>query len=317
MKKVIFLFEEKDRQRNEYSAAVIWWYGILENLGYEVEYYDYFNFDFNKFLLHVKEEKPAFVIHGAYDKVHTEFLKLKEYTKLYIMHSDDDWRFNDFAKYWIPIVDGTISFCGSDSEMKELYSAQGCDERSFIKGYWAFNPNTMLCDRTHERKHISHVGSIYGERQQKIDKLNNNGLRVDVFTGVYYETFKDILLESKYSLCFTKSSNLQLNQLKGRLFEIPYFCPVVTEHFPDMEKYYDVNEDIIVFNSSEELIEKISLYNSDLDRYNRLYENGKKRLLSNHTCYHMWNERILPFIDEDYKKVNVPDILKNQHGIAI
>ena len=44
-KKIVWLFKEKRKIRDEYSAAVTWWYGILENLGYEVIYHPYEEYD--------------------------------------------------------------------------------------------------------------------------------------------------------------------------------------------------------------------------------------------------------------------------------
>lgn len=307
--------EEKDRARDEYSSAIIWWYGILEKMGYDVTYYDYLNFDFDNFYNEIKGLKPNFIFHPTYNKIHTEFVRLQEFAKTYVIHSDDDFRFNDFAKYWVPFVNGTISFCGGDEYMKNLYNSVGCDDKTFIKSYWCFNPNTMTHTHQLEKQFaVSHMGSIYGERTQKINDFKTYGISVDVFKDKLYSEFKELTSKSVFSLSFTKSSNLAVNQIKGRIFEIPFSCILLTEPFPDMDKYYDLENEIVVFNSVQEACEKIRNLVSDTNRLNQIYQNGRDRLLSEHTAYHVWN-RILPTIDEDYNPVNVSKILREEHGL--
>jgi hypothetical protein len=316
MKKVVFLMEEKDRARDEYSSAIIWWYGILEKLGYEVTYYDYLNFNFDNFYKEIKDFKPDFIFHPTYDKIHTEFIKLQELAKTYVIHSDDDYRFDQFAKFWIPFVDGTISFCGGEDHMKQLYHSAGCNDKTFIKAYWCFNPNTMAHNHKFDREFIlSHLGSIYGERLNKLKSFSNYGIETHVFQNKFYSEFKEIAAKSCFSISLTKSSNLALNQIKGRIFEIPFSCILLTEPFPDMEKFYDLEKEIVVFNSIEEACSKIKNILSNEHLFSSIYSNGRKRLLSEHTSYHVWNNKILPVIDNEYESKDVDKILKEEHGL--
>jgi len=319
MKKIVFLMEQRDRHINEYSSAVIWWYGILESLGYEVDYYEYKNFNFDLFYSQIKSNIPDYILHPTYENIHTEFLKLRELSKVYVLHSDDDWRFESYAKYWIPVVDGTISFCGSDAYMNKLYSQFGCNDSQFIKAYWCFNPNTMLHTGEPVHKHdVSFVGSVYGERHEKLlnikNGLKNIDLDLSVASGITYEKFKRTLYNSLASVCLTTSSDLSLRQLKGRLFEIPYFTTLLTEPFPDMERYYDLDNELILFSSIDELLEKIKKHKQD-NTLDLIYKNGKKRLLNEHTCYHVWNKYILPKIDSEYTEKNINKLLEG-HGIV-
>jgi hypothetical protein len=315
MKKVVFLMEEKDRARDEYSSAIIWWYGILEKMGYEVLYYDYLNFNFDNFYKEVKEFGADFIFHPTYDKVHTEFIRLQEFAKTYVIHSDDDFRFNEFAKYWVPFVNGTISFCGGVDHMKQLYSSVGCDDKTFIKEYWCFNPNTMAHNHKLPKEFgVCHIGSVYGERASKINEFHTRGIKVEVFQNKFYSEFKELVSKSVFSLSFTKSSNLSLNQIKGRIFETPFSCILLTEPFPDMDKFYDLENEIVVFNSVQEACEKVQKIIQDTNRLEQIYNNGRTRLLSEHTAYHVWN-RILTRIDEDYIPVDVSKILKEEHGL--
>ena len=44
MKKVVIsLRHAHENNPQDYSAAIIYWYGVLDRMGYEVKYYDYNN----------------------------------------------------------------------------------------------------------------------------------------------------------------------------------------------------------------------------------------------------------------------------------
>ena len=45
MKKVVIsLRHAHENNPQDYSAAIIYWYGVLDRMGYEVKYYDYNNY---------------------------------------------------------------------------------------------------------------------------------------------------------------------------------------------------------------------------------------------------------------------------------
>lgn len=317
MKTVVFLFHETDPQMStETSAARIWWQGILENMGYEVLYYDYANFNFDHFYSEIKDAKPDFIIHACYDAFHTEFVKLREIAKTFVIQSDDDYRFDNYARFWIPIVDGIISFCGSRTEIPKRYYECGATEQTLMHGYWAFNPNMMSYNKIHNRTTpIIHVGGTHADRIQKFEEFQRRGL--PIFTAPYllYSEFKQKVSSSKMALAFTMAATMNLRQLKGRLFELPYFTLTVAEPFPDMETYYDLDKEMLIFNTVPEAVDKIQRVLRDDALYVQMRETGRRRLLSSHTCYHVWNKHILPKMDIDYKPINVEQILKEKHGI--
>ena len=159
----------------EYSPAIFNWYGILERLGYEVYYEDYAQYDADAFYSLVKETKPAFIFHPTYVKFHTEFARLQEFSKVYCIHSDDDWRFDDYTKYWIPFTDGAI---GYQSNLKNYLEA-GAREDYYQRARWAFNPNTMLFDFNGKKEYgISHVGGLHGNKAQRVNDMKQKGFDV-------------------------------------------------------------------------------------------------------------------------------------------
>ena len=308
-KKVIWLFNHKAKNNIDYSPAIIWWYGILEKFGYEVLYEPYEDYDIEDFYKAAKKYNPDFIIHACYDKIHPELIRVREFCELYVLQSDDRWRYDNFSKFWIPYIDGVITFEGDEEKYKE----DGLDMDKFCKIRWCFNPNVMRSDLDNDKDIIvSHTGGLHGDRKERINELISKGVDVKVFENIPYEQTKDIWNRTKYNLCFTMNSLCNMRELKGRVVEIPNYGPLVSEPWPGMEDYYNEDE-FILFNSAEELIDKMKHYDNNINEYVEIYNRGKEALWSRNTVYHEWS-KILPKIDKDFKKVNVNKILKEHHG---
>lgn len=313
MKTFTFLFNLKDKTGRYISPAMIWWSGILENLGYNVTYYPYENFIFDNFYNYIKQNRPDFLIVGAYDKIHFEFAELKKYTKVIVLQSDDRWRYDSFGKYWIPFIDGVITFEGNLNE----YIRDGLPEENFYKMRWAFNPNTMSSIDNkivyNSKYYISHTGGLHGNRVSVISEFVNRGMDVFINQDANYDVTKNIWNNSKYSLCITNNSINTGKELKGRVVEIPNWCVLLTEPFPDMEQYYDINTELVLFNSVSEAHDRIKWLDKNPTDYEKIKDAGKRRLWNYNTAYHEWN-KILPLIDSDYKSINIINLLKYKHG---
>ena len=310
-KKIVWLLQEKRDNRNEYSSAITWWYGILENLGYEVIYSPYEEYNSDEFYYSIKEYNPDFVFHVCYDLIHTEFIKLRDFTKVYVVQSDDDYRYDVFAKFWIPLVDGIISYPGNYTQ----YEKDGLGENQFVKINWGFNPNTM----TYSGKNttdifLSHCGGLHADREDKIQQFQLKGnYNVQLANNCYYEEIKRVWSDSKFSLTFTQNAMKTGQQVKGRVTEIPNFSLMVSEYFTGLENYYDLEKEIVLFDSVEEAIDKIEYLNKNEKEYKKIFESGKKRVWNTNTHYHSWNN-VLKQIDEDYIPIDVTKLLKDLHG---
>lgn len=305
MKKVVWLLREYEN--NEYSPAIIFWYGILEKLGYDVIYYPYETYNPEEFYQEMKTHKPDFIFHPCYDTLHTEFARLREFTKIYVVQSDDDWRFENYAKLYIPFVDGTISFQAE----RQWYIDNGANENQIISLNWAFNPNTMVFDSPTEKDILlSHGGSLYGERYSLIQEFIDKGMSVVVANKVKYEQLLELWNRSKYSLCFTKSSQGDFRQKKGRVAEIGYHSVLVSEPFPNIEEYFEPDKEFVIFETVDEAIDKIKYLESNPNEYSKIYEASKKRILNSNTVFHQW-DKAMKVIDPDYSKVNIDKIIQN------
>lgn len=307
MKKIVWLLNEYE-DANNHSIAVTFWFGNLEKLGYRVIYYPYENYNPEKFYLEMREYRPDFIFHPCYTVLHTELVRLREFSKVYVIQSDDDWRFENYAKFYIPFVDGTISYQAD----RQWYLNEGASEKAIISAKWAFNPNTMLTDLySIDKKDIllSHGGGIYGDRKLLIEKFNNGNVPVTAASNIAYGQLLELYNRSKYALCLTKSSQGNFRQKKGRLAEMGYYSVIISEPFPNVETYYDPGKEILIFETVEEAIDLIKYYESNLSEYSKILEASRKRLLNTNTSFHQW-DTIMSIIDEDYKKHDINLILK-------
>lgn len=306
MKKVVWLMNEYER--GEHSSAIVYWYGILERLGYEVVYYPYEDYQPDQFYSEMVDYRPDFVFHPCYTKLHIELARLRDFCKVYVVQSDDDWRFDQYAKFYIPFVDGTISYQAD----RQLYLDNGADEHQIISAKWAFNPNTMMVEQRSNVKDIliSHGGSLYGDREQLIYEFGVKGLPVVTASQVLYGQLLELWDRSKYSLCFTRSSQGGFRQKKGRVAEIGFHSVLVSEPFPDIEQYYEPDKEFILFNTVDEAIDKIRYYESNPSEYTKMLTASRARVWNTNTAFHQW-DTIMNVIDPDYTNQDINKIIKS------
>lgn len=138
MKKAIFLLKIK-KPDDSYTESIIVHHGILEALGYEVMYSDYDTYNQEEFYNSVKEYQPNFVIICAYHAIHIELIKLREFTKVYVMQPAIVEQAKDYARYWMSCVDGTICY-GDMNIINEINTSK---VHKFIQLTQIHNPLTM------------------------------------------------------------------------------------------------------------------------------------------------------------------------------
>jgi len=311
MKKVVFLMKLHEIPGGEYHTSIFNWYGILEHLGYEVFYEDYDTYEPSEFYEKIKTIKPDFIFHPTYQHFHPEFVRLREYSKVYCIHSDDDWRFDNFIKHWIPFTDGAIGY----QNKKEAYLTEGAGENYYFRARWAFNPNTMKHTFFSKKAHaLTHLGGFHGNKAQRFAALANDPnlcANIHCIEPKYssYSFYLESFHKSVASLCFTGNSVNTGAQSKTRVAELPYYCILVSEPWPDMHLWnMEPGRDFVLLdgNDSIELLNRVFLDKSFADK---MFESGKRILTEKNTVFHEWNE-IMKQIDEDYANRDVDIILK-------
>lgn len=307
MKKVFILLDHKHDRLDDHSAAIIYWYGILDNMGYDVSYIDYASYNADSLYNEVRREKPFMLILVNYFRtIHTEFARFRDITKVYLLQSDMHRFYDNHVKLWIPFVDGIINFEGT----KEWCLRDGLPEEGFLKMRWGFNPNMMCISNREKNRNISFYGGLHGGRAQLLQNLSQL-TSVDVIPqSATYGLVKYILSESRFSLNLSMNATGDRRELKGRVIEIPAHCVLLSEPAPELDTYYNEDE-YILFNSVEELADKIkSLSDKEVEG---IFKRGNRALWERNTAYHEW-DKILPLMDPDYKQVDIPTLLKTYHS---
>jgi hypothetical protein len=306
-KKVFVVCKFKHDQIDDYSAAIVYWYGILDNMGYDVSYINYSNYNSDELYKLVKEHKPYMLIFVNYITViHTEFSRFRDICKVYLLQGDMHRFYDNHVKYWIPFVDGIINFEGT----KEWCLRDGLPEDGFLKMRWGFNPNTMCIPRQPKSREITFYGGLHGDRGLILSKFTEL-LPVEVIPNhATYEQVKQVVAESYFSLNLSMNAVGDRRELKGRVIEIPMHSILLSEPAPELELYYNPDE-YILFGSVEEAVDKVK--SLSVKERGELFERGRRAVWNRNTAYHEWN-KILPLMDPDYKEVNIPSLLKEYHS---
>jgi spore maturation protein CgeB len=138
---------------------------------------------------------------------------------------------------------------------------------------------------------ISFVGQCYGNRPETIRKLNDCGIRVEAFGNGWpngplsTEEMVKIYSRSKINLGFGGvEGHKKTYCLKGRDFEIPMSGGLyLTERHPELERFYELDEEIVAYRDFFDLVEKIQHLLSNPEKAEVIRNNGRQRALNEHT----------------------------------
>ena len=80
-------------------------------------------------------------------------------------------------------------------------------------------------------------------------------------------------------------------QIKGRFFEITGSGGfLLTEYAPYLDRYFEIEKDIVVFKNYNELVSKIKFYLKNDKMREEIAKNGQLKVLKNHTYHHRFDE---------------------------
>ena len=157
------------------------------------------------------------------------------------------------------------------------------------------NPETHKpCD---EKKTIdvSFVGQCYGNRPGIIQKLAMRGFQVEAYGygwpngPLSTQEMVKMYSKSKINLGFGGVAGYKETYcLKGRDFEVPMSAGLyLTEYHPELEKFYDVDKEIMTYTSFDDLVDKINYLLSNLEIADLIRTKGFQRCRNEHS----WSKR--------------------------
>jgi spore maturation protein CgeB len=229
--------------------------------------------------------------------------------------ADDHWRFEDFTRRYARSF-GWVATTARSALPK--YTALGC--RNVIKTQWAAAHDRYRPSGSPPAVDVSFVGQVYGDRRQVVEDLRRDGVPVQTWgTGwavrrwhrvagqrpplrrlggarwLHYaeastrcsqEEMIEIFSSSRINLNFTEASQGGEPQIKGRTFEVPA-CGgfLLTGEAEDLESYFDLGREVVVFRDAAELRELTRYYLMHDSERRRIARAGYLRTVAEHT-YH-------------------------------
>ncbi len=240
----------------------------------------------------VRKEHPKYVlwISAHYEFQESTFDSIrKEGSAVVGWFGDDEYKFDDYSKWWIPHLDYCITF---DIEAVPKYRALGAKVIQTIPCSGV--PVNRDWSNIKEKYDVSFIGSIQKPfRKQYINELKKREIPIHLFVRqwgghVPFEEMIDVFGASKINLNFSRATYGSRRGLKGRVTEVCLAGGfLLTEYVPGIENYFKVDKEIVCFHDTEEMIDKITYYLSHDEERRAIAQAGWKRAVSEYTPFHM------------------------------
>jgi len=228
----------------------------------------------NKEILNIVfEHRPKYLLWPSmmYEIMESTFQKIRNQGTLVVgWFFDDEIRFDNYSKYWIPFLD----YCFTNfKDSIPKYEKYGIPVMHMVLGA---NPDVFkkIIDVDLEYD-VTFVGRKFGQKGIWIKDISTNDISVQMFGRGWpngYLTTEEMVKTfnaSKINLNFSESYNQQYGpQIKNRLFEV---CMaggfLLCEYTPGIEDYFIIDNEIVCFKSIDEAILKIKYYlNHEVER---------------------------------------------------
>jgi spore maturation protein CgeB len=288
----------------------------LRALGHDVHHFESWNrsahADFaalNEALLdRVEQLRPdlVFCVLHAYE-VWLETLHLLDRAGVPVLNwgTDDSWKYAQFSRFVAPAVRlwATTSHLAFDS-------AQQDGLRNMRLSQWAAS-GTRTCEPMPAAEclyDLSFVGSAYGNRGRWIQRLRENGFKVECFGQgwpngpVDAARIPELYRSSRISLNFGDSGlhwrgvlPYRSRQIKARVFEVPAAggC-LLTEGAERLDDYYRCGSEVETFSDEQTLMECARALLADPVRRDEIAWAGYRRTMADH----LYESRFKSLLDE-------------------
>lgn len=220
--------------------------------------------------------------------------------------ADDHWRFEDFTRHMAPAFDLAVT---TDADSLSKYRLLA-DTRVHLS-QWACNRYSYGRVTTKLKHDVTFVGQPHGDRRQTVARLGDAGVPVECWGfgwsagQLEHEQMIDVFASSRINLNLSNSSEapelkarlrrlLRFHpppprppQIKGRNFEVPG-CGgfLLTERVPHLERYFELNREVAVFDTPDDLVDKVRHWLEHDEERRQVAEAGYRRVMSEHTYDH-------------------------------
>ncbi len=248
-----------------------------------------------------KRERPNYILwpSSMYEILEETFQELrKNGCIIFGWFSDDEVRFDDYSKWWIPYIDYFLTNSEkavrkySELSVKSIFCLPACNSEIYKK------------KEMHFAYEVSFVGRNISNRNRLIREIENNNINIHNFgfndKAITFDEMIKIFLSSKINMNFAGSyANSEIKQIKARIFEVT-MCGgfLFTEYVSGLEEYFEIDKEIVCFDTVEEAANKIRYYLKHDNERQAIAQAGWKRA----HCHHTWEKRLYDLfkkIEED------------------
>jgi spore maturation protein CgeB len=207
-------------------------------------------------------------------------------TKSIVWLADDHWRYEETRPVWeLFNLVATTDKNGYEKRKKEGFS-------NVVLSQWGCNHFLYKNLNLPKIYDVSFVGRCYGERQEFVETLKRQGIKVTTFgqgwdensTRVSQADLIKIYNQSKISLNISFASKEGKIQIKGRDFEAPGCGSLLlTKDTEQIAEYLVPGEEIIIYQDANDAAEKIKYYLKNEELREKIAKRGYERVLREHT----------------------------------
>lgn len=313
---VTMLYDYGDPKRG-YSYEYYNLYDSLRQLHPDTQIYDYMtkiselgrNRMNEDLITFIRENKFDLAVFSLYkDQFIPETItEIRKYTKTLCFFHDDTWR-RDFSRYWAQYFD---YFTTTDIYGEARYPKLGLPNAIYFP--WGANPNIYKKLDMPKIYDVSFVGGYHPYREWLIKLLIKNGIKVDTFGHrwpngmIEQDSMIQVFNQSKINLNLSNSSSWDMRyllsnpkavintirskknseQMKARHFEINGCSGFQLSYYVEgLEHNYEIGKEIAIFNSPDELLEKVQYFLTNDDEREAIAQAGYERTMAEHTFPH-------------------------------
>ena len=208
--------------------------------------------------------------------------------------TDDSWKYEQFSRFVAP----AFHLYATTYRSAMVKSARD-GQANFVLTQWAANADKLAEPLPARacRYQVSFIGSSYGNRPKWVTALKKNGVDIACFGHgwkngpIPSDQIPKVIRESVISLNFGDSGLVargliptRSRQIKARVFEVPGSGGfLMTEDGENLDRFYDIGNEIVVFEGVSDLVRKIAHFLGHLEERDRIAAAGHFRTRSEHT----------------------------------
>jgi len=268
-----------------------------------------------KLLEIVEKEKPDYVFFSiVYDELDFSAIqaikKISPNSILINLCGDDDWRFDEFSRYYAHLFDYSILM----QDVRDKYKKDKLTNAVFW--YWAFNCDFLRPLNLKKKYDVSFVGRTRdSHRAELLTYLIKNGINAHVWGDgwakypelkEHYHGFLDaeglvrVFNETKINLCFNMGG-YGAPQVKGRIWEISACKSFsLNEYCEGYHKFFKKGKEIVSFrfNDKTDMLEKVKYYLKHEKEREEIAQRAYKKTI----IYHNQTKKVIEFFIKTLNK---------------